>query len=104
MPCPKTDSFLYQYFTADSATRAKLLKEPHFSQCKYCSEQLSEMLATESNLSAWEDVKVPSWNSKDILNNGKSRFPKFLGSMDTNGRLSGNVLRGGFQSSNNRLW
>lgn len=77
MPCPRTDSFLYQYFTADSATRAKLLKEPHFSQCNYCSEQLSEMLATESNLSAWEDVQVPSWNSKDILNNGKSRFPNF---------------------------
>lgn len=77
MPCPKTDPFLYQYFTGDSASRAKLLKEPHFSQCSYCSEQLSEMLATESNLSEWEDVKVPSWNSKDILNNGKSRFPNF---------------------------
>ena len=77
MPCPKTDAYIYQYFTGDSATRVKLLKEPHFSQCSYCSEQLSEMLAIESNLSEWEDVNVPPWNSKDIQNNGKSRFPNF---------------------------
>lgn len=77
MPCPKTDSFLYQYFTGDSTTRARLLKEPHFSQCSDCSEQLSEMLAAESNISAWEEVSVPSWNSKAIFNNEKSRFPNF---------------------------
>jgi hypothetical protein len=77
MPCPKTDFFLYQYFTGDSATRVRLLKEPHLSNCSYCSEQLSELLATESNLSAWEDVSVPSWNSEDIFDNGKSRFPNF---------------------------
>ena len=42
MTCPKTDSFLFQYFTGDPATRAKLLKEPHLSTCSDCSEKLSE--------------------------------------------------------------
>jgi hypothetical protein len=77
MTCPKTDSFLFQYFTGDPATRAKLLKEPHLSTCSDCSEKLSELLASESYLSTWENVSVPSWNSKKIFDNGNSGVPNF---------------------------
>ena len=62
MSCPKTPHLMQGYFSDSLSAQASEEIDKHLAQCEVCRAELETLLATQGELLAWQEQRVPHWD------------------------------------------